>query len=120
MRHDLDFRFEGDVDSWFKDNYFYFGFDWVIDFWPGDFLGYINDTPVIIELEYYSSGVWFHEWHIRKYFDYLICFHMNEIDKIRFENASMKWIAIDEVFKDEIQKERTQRMCKMLGISNPF
>jgi len=114
------FRAEFDLDDWFADNYFLFGFDWVISFWPGDYLGYIDEKPVIIELEYYSSGIWLHKWHIRKYFDYLICYHMNEIDKIRFNNAALKWIAIDEVFEDEIRKQKTDDLVDRLGIKNPF
>ena len=115
------FYHEGHVEDWFKENYFILGFDFIMPYWPGDFLAIKDNIPIIIELELVSSGMWLHKWHIRKYFDYLICYHMNDIDKIRLEGAKMKYFAIDEYLQkspEEERKEKQQYWMNMFGIED--
>jgi len=116
MNKKYEFYYEGHIEEWFKENYFIFDFDFIMPFWPGDYLAIKDNAPIIIELELNSSGVWLHKFAQRKYFDYLICFHIYDIDKIRLEGAKMKYFSIEEYLEDDLIQQRLNELIKRMGI----
>lgn len=105
-----------DLEEWFKENYFLFNFDAVLPFWPGDYLAIRDDRPVIVELECDSATTWIHKEHIRKFFNFILCYHVADIDYDRFKRFNLECFSIEEYMKEDLEKLRTRRLAKVMGI----
>ena len=113
-----DFYYESHVCEWFEDNYFIMGFDFIMPFYPGDYIGFIGSEHFVIEAEKTSSQLWLHKEKVLRFFDCVMCFYATEKDKKRIPEMGVWLLEVRPYIEEEISRMRTLSLAKAMGIKN--